>query len=92
MIKTTNDPEQPKVLWTLAYTLDEAAHPTPGHNYTSDDSSKRVVVLPERIHDLAFDDTILDNVKHAWETILGERSAEYDFLRFEERKEENDDE
>lgn len=58
VIKTTNDPEQPKVLWTLAYTLDEAAHPTPGHNYTSDDSSKRVVVLPERIHDLAFDDTI----------------------------------
>lgn len=74
----------------MAFTLDEAAGPT-GWNYYDHDEAKRVIVLPERAHDLAFDDTILDNVKDAWEIILDERSTEYDFLRFEERKDINED-
>lgn len=49
------------------------------------DASGRILQLPDRRHDIAFDDSVLDSVKEAWERILGARSAEYDFLRFEER-------
>lgn len=53
--------------------------------------NEKVIVLPERSHDLALDDSVLDHVKAAWTTILGKRSLEYDFLQFEERREPNDD-
>lgn len=62
------------------------SHPSLGQ-----DTSGKVLTFPQRTHDIAFDDAILDGVKAAWEKILGNRSAEYDFLRFEERRDENDD-
>lgn len=54
------------------------------------DASGKALIFPQRNHDIAFDDTILDSVKAAWEKILGERSAEYDFLRFEERRDDDE--
>ena len=54
--------------------------------------SSRVIVLPERTHDISFEDGILDHVKSAWDIILGDNSTEYDFLRFEERRDAADDE
>lgn len=91
VIRTTTDSTQTEILWTMGCTLDAAAGSIPWNYHPVNDAAKRVIVLPDRTHDLAFDDSILDNVKDAWETILGERSAEYDFLRFEERKDMNDD-
>lgn len=79
-----------QILWTIGFTLDEAAGST-GWNHYIRDTANRVNVLPERTHDLAFDDTILDNVKEAWEAILGERRTEYDFLRFDEHRGMNED-
>lgn len=76
----------------MAFTLDVAAGSNPQNFSLSNDPAQRVVIFPDRTHDLAFDDSILDNVKAAWETVLGERSAEYDFLRFEERREEEEEE
>jgi len=75
----------------MAFTLEEAPHSTPWNYHPVDATAKSVLVLPERTHDLAFDDTILDTVRIAWETILGERSAQYDFLRFEQRNDTNED-
>ena len=75
----------------MSFTLDEAIESTPRNSHVRDDASGRVIVLPERAHDLAFDDTVLDSVKDAWETILGKRSVEYDFLRFEDHKDPNED-
>lgn len=51
----------------------------------------KVLLFPDRIHSLAFDDAVLDDVKAAWEAILGDRSKEYDFLRFEQGNDDNDD-
>ena len=92
MISASDDRDETKILWTMAYIIDEAAGPTTWSYHHTGDEAKKVIVLPERTHDLVFNDTILDSVKDAWETILGERSAEYDFLRFEERKDLNEDE
>lgn len=76
----------------MVFTLDVAAGSNP-HNFSlTDDPAQRVIVFPDRTHDLAFDDSILDNVKAAWETVLGERSVEYDFLRLEERRDEAEEE
>lgn len=91
ILSTIEELAPAKVLWTMSFTLDEAAGSTPWNSHVKDDATKSVIMLPERAHDLAFDDAVLDSVKDAWETILGERSIEYDFLRFEDRKDPNED-
>lgn len=81
------------MLWSMSFTQHA---PAAGSLYASGrsittDSSGKLLIFPPRSHDIAFDDSVLDHVKSAWEAILGERSAEYDFLRFEERKDMNED-
>lgn len=85
----SSDTERAKVLWSMAYTVDEPLATTPDSNELSCDTTGQILQLPDRRHDVAFDDSILDSIKVAWEKILGERSAEYDFLRFEERADPN---
>lgn len=87
----SND-EHPIVLWSMTFTLNVATKSNPQNLYLTKDPEKRVVIFPDTTHDIAFDDTILDNVKAAWETVLGDRAAEFDFLRFEERRDEGEEE
>lgn len=81
------------MLWSMSFTqhAQAAGSPSaPARSITTHPSGK-LLIFPPRSHDIAFDDGVLDHVKSAWEAILGERSAEYDFLRFEERKDTNED-
>lgn len=87
LLKTAGDESSPEVLWTLAY-----ADSSPQKQSSQLDGDDRIIFLPERRHDLSLDDTVLDQVKAAWLKILGERSSEYDFLQFEERRDPNDEE
>lgn len=91
LISTSTEEDLPKVLWSVAYMLDE---PLPGTSLSANlsaaaESSGKLFVLPPRKHDLAFDDSVLEDVKVVWEAILGETSKEYDFLRFEGRNDED---
>lgn len=86
-MKTAGGASSAEVLWTLIYT--SSSPPAYASQPGGDD---KVIVLPERNYDLALDDSVLDHVRAAWTKILGERSSEYDFLQFEERREPNDDE
>ena len=90
--------EPPEVLWSMTYTTQSASQSAaqrepPSFSASPSDTLQNhsVIVLPTPSHDLAFDDSILDNVKAAWEKILGDRSNDYDFLQFEQRKQEGDE-
>lgn len=78
-------------MWSMSFVRDESATGHAPSPPLQQDASGKVLVLPQRTYDIAFDDSILDGVKAAWEKVLGDRSAEYDFLRFEARRDENED-
>lgn len=91
LVSTAGNESAAQAVWSMSFVRDESATGyTPDHPLQQDPSGK-VLVFPQRTHDIAFDDTILDGVKAAWERVLGDRSAEYDFLRFEARRDENED-
>ena len=56
MLKTVDDESSPQVLWTLNYT--KLTPPTQSSELSGDE---RIVVLPDRCHDLALDDSVLDH-------------------------------
>ena len=87
LLKTAGDESSAEILWTLSY-----ISTSPSTSPSQLDDSEKVIILPDRSHDLALDDSVLDHVKAAWTKILGERSSEFDFLQFEDRKEPNEDE
>ena len=91
VLSTSEDAETAKTLWIMTYTTrGPPAINSSFYSYTYN-STHPVMCFPDRKHDIAFDDSVLDSVKAAWEAVLGEKSAEYDFLRFEERKSTNED-
>lgn len=85
-IETGNASERASVLWSMSYT----EHETRQESRVSDGTQK-LFVIDQSTYDVACDDSILDSVKMIWSSILGEKAAEYDFLRFEERKDAEDD-
>lgn len=90
LLETVEDNSPPKILWSLSY---RSNSPILARNQvaTSGQGSDNIIVLPDRKHDLALDDSVIDHVKAACVRILGEQSSEYDFLQFEERKEPEDE-
>lgn len=76
---------KPAVLWTMNYQR---------HISSSTDTmtagSEHALSVPPSSMDLAFDDTILDNVKSVWRKIVGEGGGE--FLVFQDRESYDDDE
>ncbi|KAK5090032.1 Rab proteins geranylgeranyltransferase component A [Lithohypha guttulata] len=86
IISTANSNENATILWQMNYVRQEAKSRDVSNSTTLGDSDSNIIIFPERPHDLTLEDTILDDVKSAWEKILGSRSTEYDFLRFEERR------
>lgn len=76
---------KPEVLWSLKYhakgrPTDSEAGPV------LSSISGRVMVFPPASIDLAFDDSILENVKELWKRIVGDGVEESDFLKFEDRR------
>jgi len=57
-----SDSEQPAVLFELYYEQGQAAH--------SNLASETACAIPSSSLDLAFDDTILDNVEDAWRRVM----------------------
>lgn len=75
----------PQVLWSARY----QQQPSSGHDPLPSET-QNVIRFPPPSMDLAFDDTILDNVKDVWQKIMGEGSGE--FLVFQDREAYADDE
>ena len=72
------------VLWSLSYRV---FGPAEDPAQVLQTQSSQIMLFSRRAHDIAFDDTVLDVVKDAWKTIMGnEAAAETSFLRFEERE------
>lgn len=53
--------------------------------------SGRVMLFPVASVDPVFDDSILDGVKETWKRILGNEVEESEFLKFEERTEDEEE-
>lgn len=75
----------PEVLWSAQY----RQHASSGSEIFVVDN-ERILVFPPPSMDLAFHDTILDNVKNVWQKIVGEDGGE--FLVFQDREQYDDDE
>jgi len=72
----------PRVLWSLQY------HQQPAQPLSSAPSN--ALVLPSTPLDLALPDSVLRDVKQAWQQITGD--AESDFLKFDAREGTEEDE
>ncbi|KAI8934746.1 hypothetical protein NX059_008434 [Plenodomus lindquistii] len=74
----------PTVLWSVKYEQrpSSGSEPLP--------SGDRVLSFPPPSLDLAFDDSVLDNVKDVWQKVLGDDAGE--FLLFQDREAYDDDE
>lgn len=89
-VLATDGSDNASVLWSMTY-----VNQMPVQNDTNLSlgvlMGGKVLAFPQRLRSLAFDDAILDQVKAAWEAILGNHSKDYDFLHFRERKDDDSD-
>ena len=68
----------PKILWSIQY------QQQPSSGSESLPTGDQVLCFPPPTLDLAFDDTVLDNVQEVWQKIMGDDQGE--FLRFQDRE------
>ncbi|PYH45395.1 putative Rab geranylgeranyl transferase escort protein [Aspergillus saccharolyticus JOP 1030-1] len=72
-----------KVLWSLRYTQLGRAESISAQPVSS---PERIIRLPPPSLDLAFDDVLIDTVKNAWQTIMGDEANDHEFMTFEDRE------
>lgn len=84
LIQSVEEPEKPQILWQLQY--QQRCDIPPSSDNIDEEKS---ITLPASSVDLAFDETILDSVKAAWQRITGDQPQ--DFLVFEDRNPVGDD-
>jgi Rab proteins geranylgeranyltransferase component A len=79
--------ENPTILWSLRFTqLGLACEDDCQTNTISKGSiPDRMICLPPLSLDIAFDDKIIDAVKAAWKTILGNDVTDAEFMNFDDR-------
>ena len=77
---------KPSVLWSVQYQQQASSGP---ETIPSEDND-HVLRFPPSSLDLAFDDSVFDNVKDVWEKIVGDDAG--DFLVFQDREVYDDDE
>lgn len=84
LLATVKVVPQPTVLWAVRYqqSPSSGSEPLP--------TGDHVLRFPPPSLDLAFDDTVLDNVKEIWQQVAGNDAGE--FLVFAEREAYADDE
>lgn len=84
---------QPEVLWSFEYTKQYTVPvlPTSRAGKSPSGSSSQVILLPDLSPNLILDDSLLDNIKDAWERIVGEEQGD-GFMVFEDRERLSDDE
>lgn len=85
-LATIPEDPQPEVLWSLEYTKQctVPALTTSGDGKPPPGSSSQIILLPDLSPNLIVDDSLLDNIKDAWETIVGEEKGD-GFMVFEDR-------
>ena len=77
-----------KVLWSLRYTQLGRTSTIPDgvQALKSSFPSDSVICFPPPSLDHAFDDQLLDMVKGAWKTVMGEDAIDEEFMTFEDRE------
>ena len=77
-----------KVLWSLLYTQlgRTSTIPDAVEALKSSSPSDSVICFPPSSLDHAFDDQLLDMVKGAWKTVMGEDAIDEEFMNFEDRE------
>ena len=77
-----------KVLWSLRYTQLGRTSTIPDgvQALKSSFPSDSVICFPPPSLDHAFDDELLDMVKEAWKTVMGEGAVDEEFMNFEDRE------
>ncbi|KAI9670855.1 MAG: Rab proteins geranylgeranyltransferase component A [Caeruleum heppii] len=96
LLVCANGENTPEILFTMRYTQHSV-----GSRQLSDQSEptdiqdkRRIIMLPPPSSDLVFDDGVLDRVRGAWESIMGDignGSPVGDFMEFEDRERFPDD-
>lgn len=78
----------PTVLWSLRYTQLGLTSKDGDALRTVTDSliSDKILSFPPPSLELAFDDGLIDAVKTAWKTVLGDEARDEDFMKFEDRE------
>lgn len=92
-LATIAEDPQPEVLWSLEYTKQYTVPvlPTSGAEKIPPGSESQIILLPDLSPNLIVDDSLLDNIKDAWERIVGEEKGD-GFMVFEDREGLSDDE
>ena len=76
---------QPSILWSVRY----QQQPSSGSESLPTGASDQVLHFPPPSLDLAFDDSVLENVRELWQKIVGDEGGE--FLVFQDREAYADD-
>ncbi|KAL4890717.1 GDP dissociation inhibitor [Aspergillus ambiguus] len=88
LLESTTDADA-EVLWSLRYTqlgrLHEACSKLTVH-------PNNILSFPAPSLDLAFDDSVLDTVKEAWQIVMGNEGADHEYMVFEDRENPEDEE
>lgn len=96
-LTTVRENIKPEILWTLHYTQyytlpasvtkfgGTDASSSVQEASSSSNSENRILQLEDVPSDLAVEDSVLENVKQAWEKIVGKVPGEH-FLMFEDRE------
>lgn len=92
-LATIPEDPQPEVLWSLEYTEQYTFPVLPNSRAEKSPPgpSSRIILLPDLSPNLVVDDSLLDNIKDAWERIVGEEKGD-GFMVFEDREGLSDDE
>lgn len=92
-LATIPEDPQPELLWSLDYTKQYTVPvlPTSRAGESSPGSSSQLILLPDLSPNLILDDSLLENIKDAWERIVGEEKGD-GFMVFEDREGLSDDE
>lgn len=92
-LATIPEDPQPGVLWSLEYTKQYTVPVLPASSAgkSPHGSSSQLIFLPDLSPNLIVDDSLLDNIKDAWERIVGEEKGD-GFMVFEDREGFSDDE
>lgn len=85
--------ETATILWEMNYTSQSLSIDCPPTSASlASDPYGHILAFPIQRHDIAFDDDLLDAVQAAWEKIMGPVAEGVEFMRFEERSEDLDEE
>ncbi|KAE8350923.1 GDP dissociation inhibitor [Aspergillus coremiiformis] len=79
-----------KVLWSLRYT--QLGLSSSGVAPSKlEPTSSNILCFPPPSLDLAFDDAMIDQVRDAWQLIVGDEAHKHEFMSFEDREGANDE-